>query len=172
MMNKTISLKTTSLVIITDAVVLLLVYFIPALSHLSPFPLYYLDPMRMLLFAAYLISRNNSNAFLLAATIPVFSFLVTGHPVFYKSLLISVELLVNIGCFIWMIKKLKWHPGVIIFIAAVVSKICYYLFKYIFLQLGLLTGSLKATDLDIQLCTVAGLSLLFAVFYKRKTSKQ
>jgi hypothetical protein len=169
-MNNTIALKTASLVIITDVLVLLLVYFIPALSHLSPFPLYYLDPMRVLLFAAYLISRNNGNALILAATIPIFSSLVTGHPVFYKSLLISFELLINLGCFIWMVRQLKWHPGVIFFIAAVVSKICYYLFKYIFLETGLLTGSLKATDLDIQLYTVTGLSLLFAFFYKHKAS--
>jgi len=170
-MTNTIAVKNVSLVVLTDLLVLLLVYFIPALSHLSPFPLYYLDPMRVLLFAAWLISRNNGNAFILAATIPVFSSLVTGHPVFYKSLLISFELLINIGCFVWMIKKLAWHPGIIIFICAVVSKAGYYLFKYIFLTAGLLTGSLKATDLDVQLCTVAGLSLLFAVFYKRKTSK-
>lgn len=166
-MTNSITIKNTLPVVITDILVLLATYFIPALSHLAPFPLYYLDPMRLLLFSAYLMCRNKNNAFLLAATIPLFSSLVTGHPVFYKAILISIELLINIACFVWMIKKVKWHPGVVIFIAAVISKICYYLCKYIFLRIGLLTGELKATDLDIQLYTITGLSLLFAIFYKR-----
>lgn len=169
-MNNALAVKNSSLIIITDVLVLLLVYFIPALSHISPLPLHYLDPMRMLLFAAYLISRNNMNAFVLAATIPVFSSIVTGHPEFYKSLLIAFELLINISCFVWMIKNCRWQPGVLFFIAAVVSKLFYYLGKYIFLKAGLLTGSLMATGLDVQLYTVAGLSLLFAFLYKRKTS--
>lgn len=165
------TIKNTVPVIMMDAAVLLLVYFIPALSHLSPFPLYYMDPMRLLLFTSYLISKNNSNTLILAATIPLFSYAVTGHPVFYKSLLISIELLINAACFMWMIKKSTWHPGVIFFIAAIISKVFYYLFKYIFLTTALLTGNLKATDLDIQLATVTGLSLLFALFYKRRTEK-
>lgn len=171
-MNNSIAIKSILPVIVTDILVLLAVYFIPALSHLTSFPLYYLDPMRLLLFAAYLISRNTNNAFLLAASIPLFSSLVTGHPVFYKAILISLELLINIACFVWMIKKVKWHPGIVIFIAAVISKTGYYLCKYIFLRIGLLTGELKATDLDIQLYTITGLSLLFAIFYKRTTVQQ
>lgn len=171
-MNSAAIIKSNISLLVTDVLVLLMVYFIPALSHITPFPLYYLDPMRLMLFAAYLISRNNANAFVLAATIPVFSSLITGHPVFYKSLLISVELLIHLGCFIWMAKKIKWHPAIVFFIAAVISKLCYYLFKYIFLKAGLLSGSLQATGLDIQLCTISGLSILFAIFYKQKTSQR
>lgn len=155
-------------VIVTDAVVLVLVYFIPALAHVSPFPLYYLDPMRFLLFGAYLISRNQNNAFILALTIPLFSCLIAHHPPFYKALLISIELVINIACFQWMIKKVKWQPGIVIFIATIVSKLFYYLFKYVFLQFGLVEGGLITTAIDTQLYTIAGLSLLYAVFYKRR----
>jgi hypothetical protein len=155
-------------IVATDILVLLLVYFIPALTHLSTFPLYYLDPMRLLLFAGYLISRNNTNTYLLALSIPIFSTLVTGHPPFYKALLISIELLANIGCFHLFLHKIKWQPGILMFISIIISKLFYYGFKYFFIRLTLIDGELITTGLLIQLVTVIGLSLAFGFFYERQ----
>lgn len=170
-MNTTTSTTNTGLLIITDVLVLALVYFIPALSHLSPFPLYYIDPMRLLLFAAYLISRHKPNALLLAATIPLFSTLVTHHPPFYKAILIAAELMVNVALFMWMIKKIRWQAGIVMLIAAVLSKVFYYIAKYIFIQFDLVNGPLITTGLHIQLYTVCGLSLLFAIFFEKTSTR-
>lgn len=167
-MTSILPAQQTQRIVITDILVLAAVYFIPALAHLSQYKIYYLDPMRCLLFAGFLISRNNINAYVLAATIPLFSSLVVGHPVFFKGILIGIELLVNIGLFIYLVNKLKWHPGIIIFIATVLSKCIYYGCKYIFIQTGLIKQELIATDLLTQLITVTALSLLFVIFYKRK----
>lgn len=155
-------------IIATDILVLLLVYFIPALTHLSPFPLYYLDPMRLLLFAGFLVSRNHTNGYLLAVTIPIFSILVTGHPPFYKAVLISIELFINIGCFSFLVNKIKWNPGVIFLLSAIVSKLFYYGCKYIFIRLALIDGDLIATSLLIQLPVIIFLSLMFMFFYKKQ----
>jgi hypothetical protein len=152
----------------TDILVLVLVYFIPALTHFSPFPLYYLDPMRLLLFAGFLISRNHANAYLLAITIPLFSTIVSGHPPFYKALLISIELFTNIFFFYYLLNKIKWNTGIIIFISTVISKLIYYAFKYIFIRLALIDGNLITTSVLIQLPIIIGLSLLFNFFYKRQ----
>lgn len=167
-MTGILSSPQTRRIVITDILVLAAVYFIPALAHLSQYKIYYLDPMRFFLFAGFLISRNNINAFILAATIPLFSSLVVGHPVFFKGILIGIELLVNIGLFIYMLNKVKWHPGIIIFTATILSKCVYYTCKYIFIQAGLIKQELIATELLTQLITVTALSLVFAIFYKRK----
>ncbi len=153
-----------------DFLILLLVYFIPALSHVTPFPLYYLDPMRLLLLTGYLLSRNPVNAYILAVTIPLFSMLVTGHPVFYKSLLISFELLSNMLFFHFLLSKTKWPAAVLIFISIIFAKLIYYGCKYIFIQAGLIEGGLIATGLLTQLWVITGLSLLFGLLYKRRTA--
>lgn len=167
-MANSLSAQQTQRIVITDILVLTAVYFIPALSHFSPFKIYYLDPMRFFLFAGFLIGRNNINAYILAVTIPLFSSLVVGHPVFFKAILIGIELLVNISCFIYLVKKINWHPGLIIFITTIFSKCVYYSCKYVFIQTELIKQELIATDLLTQLITVTALSLLFAIFYKRK----
>ena len=132
-MNSTLSISRAATIAITDLLVLAAVYCIPAFVHATSFPLYYFEPMRLLLFAAYLISRNNTNAFLLALTLPLVStILPPHHPPFYKAIIMSLELAANLGCFIWLVNKSKWPPFLLFFISTVISKVFYYSLKYIF----------------------------------------
>jgi hypothetical protein len=155
-------------IIVTDILVLALVYCIPALSHLSSFPLYYLDPMRLLLFTGYIISRSNANAYLLAVTIPLFSTLVTGHPPFYKAILISVELLANISLLHFLLTRSRWHVMLALLASTIASKIIYYTCKYIFICAGLIEPGLITTSLWMQLLVVAGISVFFTLFFKKQ----
>lgn len=171
-MSSTYSITNNRRTVITDIVVLVLVYFIPAFTHATQFPLYYFEPMRLLLFAAYLISPNHKNAYLLAITLPLISTIFPPHhPPFYKAVIMSLELFVNVACFHWMINKFKWQPAILFFISTVISKIFYYTFKYFFIKLTLIDGALITTDLLTQLGTLTGLSILFALFYKRQQTK-
>lgn len=168
-MNSTLSINNTARTVITDLLVLTAVYFIPAFVHATSFPLYYFEPMRLLLFAAYLVNRNNANAFLLALTLPLVSTIFPPHhPPFYKAVIMSMELAVNLGCFIVLANKSKWPAFVLFFISTVISKVFYYCLKYIFIKLALIEGSLISTDLATQLITLSLLSLLFAIFYRRQ----
>ena len=172
-MGNTYSITSSRLTVITDIVVLALVYCIPAFVHATQFPLYYFEPMRLLLFAAYLISRNHTNAYLLAITLPLISTIFPPHhPPVYKAVIMSLELFVNVACFHWMINKFKWPAAILFFISTVISKIFYYGFKYIFIKLALIEGALITTDLLTQLATLICLSILFAVFYKRQQAKK
>src|SRR5688572_29738515 len=90
-----------------DVIILLVIYFLPSLAHFAPFPLVMLEPMRALLFVGFVLSYNKWNAYILALTIPLFSSLVTGHPVFFKATLISTELLVHLTLFIILFNKYK-----------------------------------------------------------------
>ena len=171
-MNSRLSLNRAYTIAVTDVLVLTAVYFIPAFTHAAQFPLYIYEPMRLLLFAALLISRNNTNAFLLALTLPLVSTIFPPHhPPFYKAVIMSLELFVNVACFVWAVNKIKWPPFILFFISTVISKVFYYGLKLFFINQGLIEGKLVTTDLLTQLITLSILSLLFALFYKRQQTK-
>lgn len=156
-------------ILLTDIGVLTAVYFIPALAHVTPFPLYYLDPMRLLLMAGYLLSRHGGNAALLALTIPLFSSWITGHPPFAKAVLIGVELLVNITLLHAAITRLRAPVLLLVFSSIVVSKLMYYAAKALFIQWGWIQDKVIATGLDTQLITAIAVSCAFALLYRRKS---
>jgi hypothetical protein len=148
---------------ITDVLIIVAVYFIPALSHQVPFPLYTFEPMRLLLFAGLLLVRNNANAYFLACTIPLVSTIVSGHPPLAKAILISFELLANVWILLKLAKQYKWNAGILFFVSTVASKIIYYGLKFIFIQLSLIPGDLITTALTTQLITLIVLSVIYAV---------
>ncbi|MFZ4400953.1 MAG: hypothetical protein ACOYO1_13030 [Bacteroidales bacterium] len=153
--------------ILTDIFVFLLIYILPAFSHLLAFPLYIFEPMRIVLFTGYLMARNLKNALFLALTIPLFSILTTGHPVLFKGFLISLELFINIGLFSLLHQKTKSGIFIALVVSTVLSKVFYYGFKYLFIQFSLIEGSLVSTDLSIQIVTLLMLSSIFSfIFYK------
>lgn len=156
---------------VVDIGVFIAIYFIPAMSHLVSFPLYILEPMRVFLFIGYLLSKSTPNALFLAFTIPLFSLATTGHPVFYKATLISVELVINIYLLHRLVNYANFPVFVSLALATVVSKIGYYVAKYIFIKLALLNGTLISTNPLLQLVTLLSLSAIFALFFKKGNPK-
>jgi len=124
-------------------------YMLPGLTHLLPIPLYMIDPMRSLLFLT-LLTTNQANSLVLAASIPFLSTLFSGHPVFPKNILIAAELSMNVLLFHWILSKkdsvLLAGVGSIL-----VAKVSYYLLKFGFISFGLLGGTLVSTALGYQL---------------------
>lgn len=162
--NVTHSLRTIRSVIF-DLHAIVLIYFIPTLSHLIGFPLYYAEPMRILLIIALVYTQKN-NAYILALTLPIFSFVVSAHPVFLKSLLISVELMLNVYLFYLLVKHLKsTFPAILLSI--VLSKIAYYALKFALISFFLIEGDLVSTPLLMQFVITLVLSLYIFVFYKK-----
>ena len=92
--------------LVSDLVLILFIYLIPTLSHLISIPLYIFDPMRIAIVFC-IIYTNRRNTFLIALTVPLFSFIVSSHPVFYKSLLVALELFVNILLFYELSNRVK-----------------------------------------------------------------
>ena len=83
---------------VLDVVSLAFIYFIPGIAHLLSFPVYMIEPMRLMLVVSFVIT-GKKNSYLLALTLPLFSFVVSGHPEFLKMLIITSELLVNVFLF-------------------------------------------------------------------------
>lgn len=151
---------------LTDAAAVLFVFAVPALSHLTSVPFYLLDPMRMAVLGALLFSRNWKNALVLALALPLFSFAVSGHPVYPKFLLIAAELSVNVLLFAWLSRKM--NAGIAAFVSILLSKVLYYGFKAAVLSAGLLQADLISTTIWWQLGVAVGLSAAFAGLWNRR----
>lgn len=152
--------------IIINSAAILLIYFTPALSHVLNFPVYLIEPMRLVLILAMLHS-DKRNAYLLALTLPLFSFAVSAHPVFYKMLLITIELTLNVWLFFLLSSKLKNNFAAMAS-AIVLSKAAYYMLKAVFVSLALIGPGLFATPIWIQIITTLIFSgYTFFVFQKR-----
>lgn len=151
---------------LTDAAAVLFVFAVPALSHLTSVPFYLLDPMRMAVLGALLFSKNWKNALVLALALPLFSFAVSGHPVYPKFLLIAVELSANVLLFAWLSRKM--NAGIAAFVSILLSKVLYYGFKAAVLSAGLLQAELISTTIWWQLGVAVGLSAAFAGLWNRR----
>ena len=175
---------------LTDAGAILLIFLVPALSHLTAVPFYLADPMRLAVLGALLITRNWKNSLALAVALPLVSFAISGHPVFPKCLVIAAELSVNVLLFAWLAgRALKASTaaategaaagaatgraasagliGLAAFASILVSKLFYYGLKALVLSAGLLQMELVATALWIQLIVAVAISLAAALRFRQ-----
>jgi hypothetical protein len=90
-----------------------------------------IEPMRLVLILA-LVHTNRTNAWILAAILPLFSYLVSGHPEPLKMLVITAELLANTGLFLFLLRR-GAYPFLAMFLSILVSKaFCYSLYMLLF----------------------------------------
>ncbi|MDZ7821455.1 MAG: hypothetical protein U5N26_06380 [Candidatus Marinimicrobia bacterium] len=150
-MNNNVISRPAVRITVADIIALALIYAIPALSHAMAFPLYMFEPMRIVLFAAYLFSRNHTNAVILALTLPLFSLLTSGHPVLPKALLMSAELAVNVLLFVYLLKNVKWGIFLSLISATLVSKLLYYGVKFILIRTAVIDQGLITTNIITQI---------------------
>lgn len=141
---------------IFDFLALSVIYLLPTFSHLINFPLYLLDPMRIMVVMA-MIYTDKRNAYVIAATLPVFSFILSGHPLIIKSLLILVELMMNVWLF-FALKEMIPNTFVRMLAAISGSKALYYILKIIVISAGFMGGELISTPLYMQLIVTVILS--------------
>lgn len=165
-MENVIAFKKNFWYLFLDAGALAFIYFVPALSHLLDIPLYLFEPMRIMLFLALAFSSKN-NSYVIALSLPLFSFLISAHPSVIKSIMITIELCLNVFLFYWLVEKFsnQFWPA---FISIVLSKILYYLLKFVLISFVLLDGNLISTPVYIQIIVSIVLSIfIFSMFSLR-----
>lgn len=145
-------LKRKTHIIIFDLFTVLAIYLLPSISHFLSFPVYYLDPMRLMLILS-IIYTSRSNTLLIAATLPFVSLLISSHPSLIKSLLIYSELSLNAMLYYLFSKRIK-NKFTPIFFSIIVAKVFYYSAKYISLNTSLIEGDLFSTPLYLQIVIV------------------
>lgn len=157
---------------LVDLGAILAIYFLPSVSHLLPFPMYFAEPMRIITIAVYFLSKNHKNSLLIALTLPLFSMMFSGHPIPLKASLISIELLMNVFMLDIFIRYFKWKVFIALSVSILASKVVYYFLKYMIIQFGFLQGSLVSIPLYIQLISLIITSLVFFVFLYPKNRKE
>ncbi len=144
--------------IVIDLFFVLAIVFLPSLSHLFAFPLYRLEPMRLLLILALPFAARG-NSYLLALILPLVSLITSGHPLPAKALLMTAELLLNVWLFWWLADRLGNRFGAMLG-AIAGSKLCYYGAKLLLIQAAVLGPPLVGTALWIQ----GVLALIFSLY--------
>ncbi len=151
---------------ITDIAALFFTGMVPAATHFFNIPVYYIEPMRVMLMLALLYS-SRWNAYALAIVLPIFSFLVSGHPAPVKMLIIIAELVLNAWLFLYFYQKSKniflGTLGSIIF-----SKIfCYAIYLAIF-SMAFVKAEAEMTFLFAQMILALLLSsMAWFITYRR-----
>ncbi|MBX2974876.1 MAG: hypothetical protein KF721_01995 [Ignavibacteriaceae bacterium] len=136
-------------IVLLDLLFLTFIYFVPALTHLFALPIYYIEPMRLMLVFA-MLHTSKYNSIVIALTLPLFSFIISAHPSIFKTGLISIELLINVLLFFSLKSKIK-NIFFLMAVSVIASKVIYYLLKYVALSFTLINGSLISTPLLIQI---------------------
>lgn len=149
-----------------DVLAVSFIYFVPAISHMLSFPVYLLDPMRIVLILS-LAHTHRNNAYIIAVTLPLFSFLISSHPAGLKAALIAIELLLNVWLFLTLSGRLK-NQFVSMLLSITISKSVYYVLKYILLSTALLSGELVTTPIYIQVITTLVFSIYVFLAAKRR----
>jgi hypothetical protein len=134
---------------------------------MTGFPFYLFEPMRLLILSYLLFTNNKHNSYFLAIFLPLISFLIAGHPTLFKMPLVSLDLIVNLVVFsAFLSKKLNIYFSITFSI--IISKMIYYLFKILFVNVGLLHSGYVETDVIYQIFNILILVLIAAVFSKIK----
>ncbi|HSP87493.1 MAG TPA: hypothetical protein VLN45_05130 [Ignavibacteriaceae bacterium] len=164
----TYSLKKRTGYLLLNSAILTFIYFVPAISHLLNIPIYLYDPMRVMLFIGLIFSSKN-NSYLIALSLPFFSYIISSHPSIIKSSIITVELLLNVFLFYWLKEKFSNH-FIIPMLSIVLSKIVYYLLKFILISFAFIEGDVISTPIYFQIITIIILNIsTFGInFYRDK----
>jgi len=152
--------------ILFDIVALAFIYFVPTISHYLSVPLYLIEPMRLMLVLA-MVHTNRRNAYIIALTLPVFSLLVSGHPVALKTVIMTIELVLNVWLFYAISKKWSNTFGAML-LSIVISKLVYYLLKFGLISMAVFDSELISTPLYLQLITSVVFSAYLFFLFKRK----
>lgn len=167
---ETLSLKAKELnkswIFILDIIAISVIYFTPTVSHILNLPLYLFEPMRILLILS-IAHTNKLNSYILAISLPFFSFLISGHPVLPKVAIIALELMLNVWIF-YRIRNSINNSFLAMLTSIFISKAVYYLIKFAFISFLLFDSTLISTPIYIQVITTLFLSGYIFLILRRK----
>jgi hypothetical protein len=154
--------------LVLDIIALAIVFFTPRVGQILHFPFYMVEPMRMMVMIS-IAHSNRANSYLLALALPFFSWAVSGHPEFFKMLVMTGEITVNVFLFYLLFRKLDSVIMAMI-ISIVVSKVFCYALYLLFFSMMFLQQEAEPSFLLAQVIT----TLIFSfyvnfVFRKKRT---
>ena len=158
----TTSVKVQSLwrIAAIDVLLLTVACLVPTVSHLLAWPLYYLNPMLLVLLAGMLLVRDRRNAYLLAVLLPVVSMLAVGMPTPLKAVCMVAEYASVVFVSGLLQRWNDWFVGTLgaMLVAMLTGKAVYYLLKALILAPAVLVS----TPVTVQLAVVVVAATLYA----------
>lgn len=148
-----------------DTGALAFIYFTPVFAHITAFPVYMIEPMRLMVILS-LAHSSRRNSYLLAFTLPLFSYIATLHPEFLKMLIITTELGLNVFIFYWLCKRMK-NIFLAMVSAILTSKVACYILYLIFFSMAFVRNEADITFLLVQLIATILFSAYIFFFWKR-----
>jgi len=139
--------------------------------------------MRIILILS-IAHTNKLNAYFIGLSLPLFSFIFSGHPVFPKFFLVIFELSLNVWFFYFIIHKFKKYlslqdmktrsyvVALAVLSSIILSKLIYYAAKYILISSLIVDSELISTPIYIQLSLAFILSIYMWVLTKRNNFLQ
>lgn len=155
--------------LVNDVLALAVICLVPALSHLSGIPVYFVEPMRVMLVVAMLASHR-TNAFALAIILPLTSFLVSGHPEPVKMMIIMAELTLNTWLFYLLVNRTA-KPFLSMVAAIIGSKIFCYALYWVVFSFAFVRDEGGTTFLAAQAIVTVVLSAATWLFLKKSDSQ-
>jgi hypothetical protein len=144
--------------LLLDIIALVIVFFTPRIGLILHLPFYMIEPMRMMVVLS-IAHSNRVNSYLLALTLPFFSWAVSGHPELFKMLVMTVEITVNVFLFYLLNKKIDSVIMAMI-ISIVVSKVICYALYLLFFSMMFLEQEAEPSFLLAQVIT----TLIFSFY--------
>jgi hypothetical protein len=156
--------------LILDGVALAVVFLIPFIADLFHFPFYMIEPMRLMVMIS-IAHTSRINSYLLAFVLPFFSWVVSGHPEFFKMLIMTAELGINVYLFYLLLKKSD-HVFLTMIAAIIISKIICYSSYLVFFSMTFFREEAVPSFLIAQAITTMLFSLYVSIFYKKRSQSR
>jgi len=151
--------------LILDVTALAVVFFIPVIATLFQLPFYMIEPMRMMVVIS-IAHSSRINSYLLAFTLSLFSWAVSGHPEFNKLLVMTAELVINVYLFYFLLKRLD-NAFLSMIIAIIISKIICYSLYLVFFSMMFLQEETEPSFMIAQAITTLLFSIYISVLLKK-----
>lgn len=156
--------------LVNDLLAIAVICLVPALSHMSGIPVYFIEPMRVMLVIAMLASHR-TNAYALAVILPLTSFLVSGHPEPVKMMIIMAELTLNTWLFYKLVNRTA-RPFLSMLAAIIGSKVFCYALYWVVFSFAFVKSEAGITFLAAQAAVTLVLSAATWLFLKMNNSME
>lgn len=134
------------------------------IGHKFDCPVYFFEPIRLLVTLSIFI-LNKRVTLLYAFILPIFSFLIFGHPVFFKMMIMILEMEITVLVFLFF--KSKNIPlWLSMLITINIGKLFYYIIQFFFISNNLLDAEQVEHDWLPQFGVATSICLIILVYEK------
>ena len=142
---------------------------ITSCSHSIGLPLYKLNPMHWVIYLAILFRKPSAiSIVVLAVAMPFTSLLLTGHPMVYKSVIMSVELSIYGIIFSLILNRVYQSITLAYIVSQIFGQVIYFSLKYLLIKMALMNSAMFSSSIIIQIIVFIILGLCLQIIYNQQ----